>query len=134
MARPSIRDVAMTAAERQQLERERNRRARQALLGLQSFSLNAVDWEQKRMLSQQEILGSLYMLTRWAVEGPAFVSETRLTLPPDRRAFTANAFDRFNIDLPFCRSCGDDLVDDASGGWQRCKCTRRTRVASSGTN
>jgi hypothetical protein len=32
----------MTAAERQELERARNRRARQAVLGLKDFAINAV--------------------------------------------------------------------------------------------
>jgi len=124
MPRPSIGAAAMTVAERQKLERERNRRARQAVLGLESFALNAVDWEKQRFLSREEILGSVYMLTKWAINGPAFIDETRLTLSPDRRAFTANVFDRFNIDLPFCRACGVDLTKDAAGGWQGCKCKR----------
>jgi hypothetical protein len=112
----------MTASERQKLERERNRRARQAVLGLESFSLNAVTWDEQRFLSREEILGATYMLTKWAIEGDTFIDETRLTLPPDRRAFTANVFDRFNIDLPFCRSCGRDLKQDAAGGRLSCEC------------
>lgn len=122
MARISIGAAPMTAAERQRLERERNRRARQAVLGLESFALNAVDWEKQRLLSKQEILNAMYLLTKWAIGGPAFIGETRLRLPLDRRAYTARELDRFNIDLPFCRSCGADLNEAKAGGWRRCKC------------
>jgi hypothetical protein len=116
--------MARTASERQQLERERNKRARQAVLGLETFALYAVDRERQRFLSKQEILNATYLLAKWAIEGPAFIDETRLGLPPDRRAYTAKELDRFNIDLPFCRSCGADLNEAKAGGWQRCKCTR----------
>jgi hypothetical protein len=118
----------MTAAQRQKLERERNNRARQVVIGLESFAVNAVDREKQRQLSAQEILGGIYMLAKWGREGQAFIDETRLTFSPDRRAFTANVFDRFNIDMPFCRECGADLVEDTAGGWQRCKC-KRARAA-----
>ena len=114
----------MTAAERQKLERERNNRARQVVIGIESFAMNAVDWENQKQLTQQEILGSLYMLAKWGRDGQSFVDETRLLFAPDRRAFTAKVFDRFNIDMPFCRECGADLKEHTEGGWQRCKCKR----------
>jgi hypothetical protein len=118
----------MTANERQELERARNRRAREAVLGLKDFSTNALDWEKQQELSRQDILSAIYNLARWAIEGQAFIDDARLISPPGQRALTATMFDRFNIDLPFCRSCGSDLKRNPEGGWQRCRC-KRTKAA-----
>lgn len=122
--------VPMTAAERQRLERERNNRAREVVIGLGDFAIHAVDGENHRFLERDEILAALYMLAKWGKEGQAFIDETRLLSPPDRRAFTANVFDRFNINLPFCRECGDDLEENPEGGWRRCKCFSAKRSRS----
>lgn len=112
------RKAPMTVAERQRLERERNNRAREVVIGLGDFAMNAADWD------KQQILGALYMVGKWGRDGQAFIDDTRLLLPPDRRAFTATVFDRFNIDMPFCRECGADLIKHPEAGWQRCKCIR----------
>jgi hypothetical protein len=131
MARNSMRRAApMTAAERQKLERERNNRARQVVIVLGDFATNAIDWENQRQLTKQEILAGLYMLAKWGRDGQVFIDETRLTLPPDRRAFTAKVFDRFNIDMPFCRECGADLKEHAEGEWEWCKCKRAKLMQS----
>ena len=111
--------VAMTAAERQKLERERNNRARQIVVGIGDFALNPVHWDEMRFCTQEEILGALYMVSKWGQEGEKFIEDTR-QLPRDRCAYTANVFDRFNIDLPFCRACGADLIENLEGGWQPC--------------
>ncbi len=118
--------AAMTAAERQQLERERNRRAREAVIGLSVFAVNAIDWEQQRELSRQEILNTVFLLSKWAIDGPVVVDEWRLTLSTDRRAYVTKVFERLNIQIPFCSSCGDDLRKDETGKWQRCECRRGT--------
>ena len=118
--------AAMSASERQKLERERNNRARQVVTGIGDFAMNAVDWEQLRFLKMEEILGHLYMVSKWGQEGQGFIDDTRMTLPPDRRAYTAKVFDRFNIDLPFCRDCGADLIEKPEGGWR--PCTRLCRA------
>jgi hypothetical protein len=110
----------MTAAERQHLERERNRRAREAVVALSSFQ--GVDWVEQRELTRLEILNAIFLLSKWAMEGRAAVDEWRLTLPPDRRAYVANVFERMNIQLPFCSACGGDLRWDETGIWQRCRC------------
>jgi hypothetical protein len=83
-----------------------------------------LDWEKQRELSRQDILSAMYNLARWAIEGQSFIDDARLISPPGQRAITATMFDRFNINLPFCRSCGADLKEASDGGWQRCKCKR----------
>ena len=115
--------VPMTASERQHLERERNRRAREAVTALLSFATNARDWEEQRFLSTVEILNTIYLLSRWAIEGPTVLDEWRLTYPPDARARVAKIFDhRLNIQLPFCSTCGGDVRQDETGNRQRCEC------------
>lgn len=114
--------LAKTAAQRQELERERNRRARQLVVGLKAFACNAVDQERLSLLSRQDVLNAVYNAAKWAAEGQAFVDEARLISPPAIRAVTATRLDLFNIDLPFCRSCGHDLTEHPEGGWRSCKC------------
>jgi hypothetical protein len=116
--------IAMTAAERQKLERERNNRARQIVVGIGNFALHPVHWDTMRFCTQEEILGALHMVSKWGQEGDKFIEETRLTLPSDRCACTAKVFDRFNINLPFCRDCGADLIENLESGWQQCGCHR----------
>jgi hypothetical protein len=113
----------MTASERQHLERERNRRAREAVNALSSFATNAWDWEEQRPLSEVEILNTIYLLSRWAIEGTTVVDWWRLTYSPDARARVAKIFDRrLNIQLPFCSTCGNDMRQDETGKWRRCEC------------
>jgi hypothetical protein len=112
----------MTAAERQHLERERNNRARAVVIGLESFPFNAID------LTRQDILNTIYSSSQWAMRGQAFIEETRLLSPPERRAYTTKMFERLNIELPFCRDCGSDLNKDEAGVRLRCKCQRRDEV------
>jgi len=112
----------MTAAERQQLERERNRRAREIVIGLSSFALNANDREELRELSRIEILNTLYLVSKWGIDGRAAEDEWRLTLLPNRRAYVSKVFERFNIQIPFCSSCGSDLKKTETGELQRCGC------------
>ncbi|MGB7046302.1 MAG: hypothetical protein WBD65_15810, partial [Methylocella sp.] len=83
-------------------------------------------WEQQRELSRQEILNAVFLLSKWAIDGPVVVDEWRLTLSTDRRAYVTKVFERLNIQIPFCSSCGDDLRKDETGKWQRCECRRGT--------
>jgi hypothetical protein len=39
------------------------------VIGLGDFAVSAVDWENQRQLTQQEILGGLYMLAKWGRDG-----------------------------------------------------------------
>lgn len=118
--RKPLHDTPMTAAERQRLERERNRRARETVLALSNFP--GVDWEQRRELTPLEILNAIFLLSKWAMEGPEAVDEWRLTLTPHSRAYVANVFERMNIWLPFCSACGGELGQSETGVWQRCGC------------
>jgi hypothetical protein len=115
----------MTAAERQRLERERNRRAREIVIGLSTFALNACDWEELRDLSRIEILNTLYLVSKWGTDGQDAEHEWRLTLSPDRRAYVSKVFERLNIQIPFCTSCGSDLKKTEADGLRRCGCWRR---------
>ena len=118
--------VPLTAAERQQVERQRNRRAREAVVGLASFAVNANEWEEQRELSRDEILNTLFLLSKWAIEGHVAEDEWRLTLSPDRRAYVSKTFERLNLQLPFCSSCGAVLRRAEGDEWQRCECRRGT--------
>lgn len=115
----------MTVAERQRLERERNRRAREAVIGMECLALNPVHVDRQEFLSREEILNAIFLLSKWAVEGPAVVDEWRLTLPPHSRSYVAKIFDRMNIGLPFCFACGGEVNQGESGLWKRCECGRR---------
>lgn len=112
--------VPMTAAERQQIERERNRRAREVVIGLSSFALNANDWEEFRELSRIEILNTLYLVAKWGIDGSKAEDEWRLTLSPNRRAYIARILDRLNIRIPFCSNCGIDLGKSEAGDLRSC--------------
>jgi hypothetical protein len=112
----------MTSSERQRVERERNRRARESVAAISTLAFNAYHWEEKRELTYTEITNALYLLGKWAEEGDRAVNEWRLTLPPDRRAFVASAFDRMNIQLPFCCDCGAELRRNMEGVQESCQC------------
>lgn len=115
-----IRIAPKTAAERQRLERERNKRAREAILGLSSFALNSAHWEEMRLLEPHEILGTVLLVTKWAIHGDDIIDEWRLTLAPAQLARTARILEQANILLPFCNACGANLKQDASGTLERC--------------
>jgi hypothetical protein len=110
----------MTAAERQKLERERNRRAREVVDALSGFS--GSDWAERRELDRFEILNAIFLVSKWAREGAAAEEEWRIT-PPYERARIARAFERANMTwTPFCSNCGSSLEKDQTGQWQRCLC------------
>lgn len=121
--RKALRGTPMTAADRQKLERERNRRARETVNALVNFQ--GVDWEQQRELTRIEILNSIHLLSKWATEGQAAIDWWRLTFPPDRLAYVADVFERMQIQIPFCSACGSDLQQNEMGWWERCQCRRK---------
>lgn len=127
--RKALGSAPMTAAERQRLERERNKRARDALIGLSDFAQNGAHWEELRLLKPHEILGTVLLVTKWAFHGDDIVNEWRLTLAPSQRARTANILQQANIFLPFCTTCGADLKRDETGALQRCSCKHKTAAA-----
>ena len=114
----------MTVAERQRLERERNRRAREAVMAMECLALSPVHADRQESLSFTEILNAIFLLSKWAKEGQAVVDAWRATLSPDRRAYVAKIFDGMNIQLPFCSVCGGEMSQDGTGIWQRCECRR----------
>jgi len=128
-----IRTAPKTVAERQRLERERNKRAREAILGLSNFALNGAHWEEMRLLEPHEILGTLLLVTKWAIHGDNVVDEWRLTLAPFQRARTANILQQANIFLPFCTTCGANLKRDETGTLQRCSCQHKTAAGRAGS-
>jgi amidase len=81
--------MAKTAAERQRLERERNKRAKDALIGLSDFAQNGAHWEEPRLLEPHEIRGTVLLVTKCAFHGDNIINEWRLTLAPFQRARTA---------------------------------------------
>jgi hypothetical protein len=123
-----IRTAPKTAAERQRLERERNKRAREAISGLSSFALNSPHWEEMRLLEPHEILGTLLLVTKWAIYGNDIIDEWRLTLAPFQLARTAKILEQANIILPFCNVCGANLNQDESGTLEHCSCLRKART------
>jgi hypothetical protein len=128
-----IRTAPKTAAERQRLERERNKRARAALIGLSDFAENGAHWEELRLLEPHEILGTVLLVTKWAIRGDDIVNEWRLTLAPFQRARTANILQKANIFLPFCTTCGDDLKQDETDAVLRCSCQHKTAAGRAGS-
>src|ERR1700681_3274879 len=123
------RKAPKTAAERQRLERERNKRARDAILGLSNFALNTAHWEEMRLLEPHEILGTLLLVTRWAIHGDEIIDEWRLTLAPFQRARTAKILGLANIILPFCNVCGTNLKQDESSTLEHCSCLRKATAS-----
>ncbi len=121
-----VRATPKTAAERQRLERERNRRAKEAIIGLESFALNGAHWEELRSLAPHEILGTVLLVTKWAMRGDDIVDEWRLTLAPFQRARTARILEQAHIFLPFCTTCGAVLDEDETGALRRCSCKQKT--------
>jgi hypothetical protein len=109
-----------TAAERQRLERERNKRAREAISGLSNFAHNGAHWEEMRLLEPHEILGTLLLVTKWAMHGDDVISEWRLTLAPDQLARTTKILEQAHIYLPFCKVCGANLKQDETGAVESC--------------
>jgi hypothetical protein len=118
--------MAKAAAERQRLERERNRRAKDALIGLSDFAQNGAHWGELKLLEPHEILGTVLLVTKWAIHGDNIINEWRLTLAPFQRARTANILRQANIFIPFCTTCGADLKADETGVLQRCGCQNKT--------
>lgn len=102
--RKSIGAAPMTAAERQSLERERNRRARLAVTALGNFAFNAVDWGERRELNYTEIMNALFLLSKWATDGDQAIEEWRLTVPPERYPYVEMVFDRFGIPISLDRA------------------------------
>lgn len=121
-----VRVTPKTAAERQRLERERNKRAKGAIIGLESFALNGAHWEELRLLAPHEILGAVLLVTKWAMRGDDIVDEWRLTLAPFQRARTAKILEQAHIILPFCTTCGADLHDGETGTLRPCSCKHKT--------
>ena len=121
-----VRTAPKTAAERQRLERERNKRAKEAIIGLESFALNGAHWDELKLLASHEILGTVLLVTKWAMHGDAIVDEWRLTLAPFQRARTAKILEQAHIFLPFCTTCGTDLHEDETGSLRRCSCRHKT--------
>jgi hypothetical protein len=117
--------MAKTAAERQRLERERNKRAKDALIGLSDFAQNGAHWEEPRLLEPHEIRGTVLLVTKWAFHGDNIINEWRLTLAPFQRARTANILRQANIFIPFCTTCGADLKQDETGALGRCSCQNK---------
>ena len=111
-----------TAAERQRLERERNRRAREAVIGLSNFAQNGAHWEEMRLLEPHEILGTVLLVTKWAMYGDDIINEWELTLDPWQRARTASILGQANIFIPLCTSCGARLKSNEMGDPQYCDC------------
>ena len=128
----AVRRPPKTAAERQRLERERNKRAREAIIGLESFALNGVHWEESRLLEPHEILGTVLLVTRWAMNGESVVDEWRLTLSAPQRARTAKILEQANIFLPFCTTCGAVREEDETGTLQRCPCRQQAAASKGG--
>jgi NADH pyrophosphatase NudC (nudix superfamily) len=124
-----IRTAPKTAAERQRLERERNKRAREALTGLSHFANNGAHWEELRLLEPYEILGTVLLVTKWAIHGDDIINEWRLTLAPFQRARTAKILQQAHIFLPFCATCGADLKQGETGTLLRCNCQHGTAAS-----
>lgn len=127
MAR-QFRTAPKSAAERQRQERERNKRAKEAIVGLSNFALNGAHWEELRLLEPHEILSTVLLATRWAIEGNYIVNEWRVTLDLSQRARTANILQQANILIPFCTSCGADLHEDETGALRRCGCQQKREL------
>lgn len=117
-----VRTSPKTAAERQRLERERNKRAKDAIIGLSAFAQNGAHC----FLKPHEILSTVLCVTKWAIDGDDIVDEWRLTLAPLQRARTAQILEQAHIFLPFCTTCGADLRKDETGTLQRCGCEQKT--------
>jgi hypothetical protein len=120
-----VRTTPKTAAERQRLERERNKRAKEAIIGLSNFASNPGHWEELRMLEPHEILGTVFLVTKWAIHGDEILDEWRLTLAPWQRARTAKILAQAHIHLPFCTTCGNDLRKHETTGLQDCDCQKK---------
>jgi hypothetical protein len=122
------RTAPKTAAERQRLERERNKRARDALIGLSGFAQNGAHWEELRLFEPHEIFGTVLLVTKWAIHGDDIINEWRLTLSPWQRARTAKILQQANILLPFCATCGANLEQDGRGTLNSCGCQHKTEL------